>query len=62
MDDPVDGRPSPVRCAARPEQVRRGLADLAADYDERRAGITLREVGEGWRLYTREEHAEVVER
>ena len=25
-------------------------------------GITLRRVGEGWRLYTREEHAAVVER
>ncbi|MGZ6740654.1 MAG: SMC-Scp complex subunit ScpB, partial [Nocardioides sp.] len=28
----------------------------------RRAGMTLRRVGEGWRLYTRDEHAPVVER
>ena len=35
---------------------------LAAAYDERSAGITLRRVGQGWRLYTRDEHAAVVER
>jgi len=62
MDDPVD--PETLAAALRcPEsQVRTGLAELAAGYDERRAGITLRQVGEGWRLYTREQHAEVVER
>ncbi len=43
-------------------RVRGALADLAADYDARRAGIALRRVGEGWRLYTREEFAPVVER
>jgi len=62
MDDPVDEETlaAALRC---PEgQVRTGLAELAASYDERRAGITLRRAGEGWRLYTREEHAEVVER
>ena len=31
-------------------------------YDARRAGIVLRRVGEGWRLYTRDEHARVIER
>jgi segregation and condensation protein B len=62
MDDPVDEETlaAALRCA--PEQVRDGLAGLAADYDERRSGLTLRKVGEGWRLYTREEHAAVVER
>jgi segregation and condensation protein B len=49
-----------LRCP--PSQVSAGLRDLAADYDARRAGITLRQVGDGWRLYTREEFAEVVER
>jgi segregation and condensation protein B len=49
-----------LRCPV--PRVRRELAALAADYDERRAGIVLRRVGEGWRLYTREEHAPVVER
>jgi segregation and condensation protein B len=62
MDDPVDEETlaGAVRCTV--EQVRTGLAALAAGYDERRSGLTLRRVGEGWRLYTREEHAPVVER
>jgi segregation and condensation protein B len=62
MDDPVDEDTlaGALRCSV--EQVRAGLAELAAGYDERRSGLTLRKVGEGWRLYTREEHAPVVER
>jgi len=62
MDDPVDEETlaEALRCTV--EQVRTGLADLTAGYDERRSGLTLRKVGEGWRLYTREEHAPVVER
>ena len=62
MDDPVDEDTlaGALRCDL--EQVRTGLAALAAGYDARSAGITLRRVGEGWRLYTREEHAAVVER
>jgi segregation and condensation protein B len=62
MADPVDEQTlaAALRCTV--EQLRDGLADLGAAYDERRAGITLRRVGEGWRLYTREEHARVVER
>jgi segregation and condensation protein B len=62
MDDPVDEETlaGALRCTV--DQVRGGLAGLAAGYDERRSGLTLRKVGEGWRLYTREEHAGVVER
>ena len=62
MDDPVDEDTlaGALRCSV--EQVRAGLDELAAGYDERRSGLTLRKVGEGWRLYTREEHAPVVER
>jgi segregation and condensation protein B len=62
MDDPVDEDTlaAAVRCPV--EQVRTGLAQLADGYDQRRAGLTLRRVGEGWRLYTRDEHAAVVER
>lgn len=62
MDDPVDEETlaAALRCPA--EQVRTGLADVAAGYDERRSGLALRKVGEGWRLYTREDHAPVVER
>jgi segregation and condensation protein B len=62
VDAPVDEvtLADALRCPV--PRVRRELAALAADYDERRAGIVLRRVGEGWRLYTREEHAPVVER
>ena len=49
-----------LRCPV--PRVRAELAGLAADYDARRAGMVLRRVGEGWRLYTRDEHAPVVER
>jgi segregation and condensation protein B len=62
MDDPVDEETlaAALRCPV--EQVRSGLAEVAEGYDQRRSGITLRRVGEGWRLYTRDEHAPVVER
>ncbi|MGY2077445.1 MULTISPECIES: SMC-Scp complex subunit ScpB [unclassified Blastococcus] len=62
VDDPVDDETlaAALRCPV--EQVRQGLTELAAAYDDRSAGISLRRVGEGWRLYTREEHAAVVER
>ncbi|SDZ14454.1 segregation and condensation protein B [Geodermatophilus africanus] len=49
-----------LRCPA--SRVRTLLAELAEDYDRRGSGITLRRVGEGWRLYTREQYAGVVER
>nr|WP_204264703.1 SMC-Scp complex subunit ScpB [Geodermatophilus normandii] len=49
-----------LRCPV--SRVRTALADLAAEHDARRSGITLRRVGEGWRFYTREEFAPVVER
>ncbi|MCW2682166.1 MAG: Condensin subunit ScpB [Blastococcus sp.] len=62
MDDPVGELTLAAALRCDLEQVRAGLAELAAGYDERRSGFTLRRVGEGWRLYTREEHAHVVER
>ena len=62
VDTPVDEvtLAEALRCPV--PRVRTELAALAAAYDERGAGITLRRVGEGWRLYTREDHADVVER
>jgi segregation and condensation protein B len=62
VDTPVDEvtLAGALRCPV--PRVRTLLVDLAAEYDGRGAGITLRRVGEGWRLYTREEHAPVVER
>ena len=38
------------------------LAELAAFYDETGRGFELRELGGGWRYYTREEHADLVSR
>ncbi|MGY1604374.1 SMC-Scp complex subunit ScpB [Geodermatophilus sp. SYSU D00815] len=62
VDNPVDEETLAAALRCPPGQVAGGLRALAADYDARGAGITLRRVGEGWRLYTREDHAEVVER
>lgn len=36
-------------------QVRKELETLASDLEERGSGLVLRNVGEGWRLYTRPE-------
>lgn len=38
------------------------LRAMAADFTERRSGIDLRYVGDGWRFYTRNEFAPYVER
>jgi segregation and condensation protein B len=38
------------------------LAGLQRFYDESRRGFELRRVGNGWRYYTREEHAELIGR
>ncbi|MFW3168973.1 SMC-Scp complex subunit ScpB [Geodermatophilus sp. CPCC 206100] len=61
-DTPVDdvSLADTLRCPV--PRVRAELAALAADYDGRAAGLTLRRVGEGWRLYTREAYAGVIER
>jgi segregation and condensation protein B len=62
VDTPVDEvtLAEALRCPV--PQVRTLLAELAESYDRRGSGITLRRVGEGWRLYTREQYAGVVER
>ena len=38
------------------------LAELVAFYDETGRGFELRQLGGGWRYYTREEHAELISR
>lgn len=43
-------------------EVEAGVRDLAAEYDAQLRGFTLREVAGGWRYYTREECAPLVER
>jgi segregation and condensation protein B len=44
------------------DEVAATLRELAADYDSAGRGFELREVGGGWRLYTRPECASIVER
>jgi segregation and condensation protein B len=44
------------------DEVSRALRELAASYDAQRRGYDLRQVAGGWRFYTREECAPVVER
>ena len=41
-------------------EVAEALVELAAFYDETGRGFELREVGGGWRYYTREEYADLV--
>ncbi len=43
------------------DEVAQALAGLAAEYDEQGRGFELRHVAGGWRYYTREELAPVVE-
>jgi segregation and condensation protein B len=62
MEGPADEETLAAALRCPPDQVPAGLADLAADYDRRRAGVVLRRVGNGWRLYTRDDHAEAVAR
>jgi segregation and condensation protein B len=50
-----------AQAVAVPEaEVAEALVELAAFYDETGRGFELREVGGGWRYYTREEYADLV--
>jgi len=42
--------------------IEAGLADLRTGYEQERRGISLRQVAGGWRLYTSDQYADVVER
>jgi segregation and condensation protein B len=44
------------------DQVGAALAQLKAEYDNDGRGFDLREIAGGWRFYTREEYAPLVER
>jgi segregation and condensation protein B len=61
-DQPLDHVMLAQAVGAPPTAVRDALYALAAGYTAQRRGFDLREVGGGWRYYTREEHADVVER
>src|SRR5689334_4515592 len=60
-DQPLDV-PTLASAAGHPAgEVEEALAALAAEYDDQGRGFELRNVAGGWRYYTREEFAPVVE-
>lgn len=61
-DQPLDHMTLASAVGYPPEEVRQALAGLAAEYAEQGRGFDLRNVAGGWRFYTREEFAVVVER
>jgi segregation and condensation protein B len=62
VDEPVPGVVL-AQVLERPRgQIEAALAELSASYDREGRGFDLRHVAGGWRLYTREECAPVVER
>jgi segregation and condensation protein B len=61
-DQPLDHVTLASAVGYPPEQVREALAGLADEYAEQGRGFDLRNVAGGWRFYTREEYAAVVER
>ena len=61
-DEALDHLTLAQAVAAPPGAVKQALAELAEEYSEQGRGFDLREVGTGWRYYTRDEYADVVER
>ena len=61
-DQPLDHVTLASAVGYPPEEVRSALAELSAEYAEQGRGFDLRNVAGGWRFYTREEYAAVVER
>lgn len=60
-DQPLDELTLATTVGYPPGEVTEALAALAAEYDEQGRGFELRNVAGGWRYYTREEYAPVVE-
>ncbi len=61
-EEPLDSR-TLASALDRPElEVAAALRELSAEYTETGRGFDLRLVGEGWRYYSRADHAEVVAR
>ena len=61
-DQPLDHMTLASSVGYPPEEVRQALAGLAAEYAEQGRGFDLRNVAGGWRFYTRDEFAVVVEK
>jgi segregation and condensation protein B len=60
-DEPGDSATLARAVGGSTPQAERALRELASEYDADQRGFELREVAGGWRLYTREAYAEVVE-
>lgn len=60
-DQPLDHMILAAAVGHSPGDVEAALGDLSAEYTEQGRGFDLRNVAGGWRFYTREEHAPVVE-
>ena len=60
-DQPLDHLSLAAAVGHSPGDVEAALGDLSAEYTEQGRGFDLRNVAGGWRFYTREEHAPVVE-
>jgi segregation and condensation protein B len=61
-DQPLDHVTLASAVGYPPEEVRAALEGLAFEYAEQGRGFDLRNVAGGWRFYTRDEYAAVVER
>src|SRR3954451_11837317 len=60
-DQPLDHLTLASAVGHPPEDVRKALAELSAEYADQGRGFDLRNVAGGWRFYTRDEFAPVVE-
>ena len=61
-DQPLDHLTLATAVGYPPAEVAAALEHLAREYDEQQRGFDLRNVAGGWRYYTREQLAPVVER
>ncbi len=61
-DQPLDPRTLAAAVGYPEPDVVAALTALASSYDDEGRGFELREVGGGWRFFTRAEHADAVER
>jgi segregation and condensation protein B len=61
-DEPMPETELAAALEAPTSLVADALAELVAFYDETGRGFELRQIGGGWRYYTREEHADLIAR
>lgn len=62
VDSPVSEQALATAVEQPTDRVTEALRTLAEDLRDRRSGIDLRRIGEGWRFYTRDMHAPFVEK